>query len=99
MKNNGKNRDLKIKYIKLAHFLLKHKGGIAAETNHEGLCKYLIQHLSKIISLRELIVQRLSDWIRYLTGDIYSFAHRLEGLKIDQSLLESLEAQIDYQGG
>ena len=100
MKNIGKNKELKIKYIKLAHYLLHHRGVGGIETaNYDGISKSLINHLSKIISLRELIVQKLSEWIRYLCGDVYAFVHQLEGLKVDQSLLSMIEGQIEYGRG
>jgi len=100
MKNIGKNEELKVKYIKLASYLLHHKGIDGAEkTNYEGISKSLINHLSKIISYRELFVQKISEWMRYLCGDLFGFVHQLEGLKVDQSFLTMIEGQIEYGSG
>ena len=99
MKNIGKNRELKIKYIKLAGFLLQNKNLGKTVTNYEGLSQSLITHLSKIIALREMIVMKLTEWIRYICGDLYGFVHQLEGLKVDQKLLEKIEGQIEYRSG
>merc|ERR1711957_644775 len=42
---------------------------------------------------------KLTEWIRYICGDLYGFVHQLEGLKVDQKLLEKIEGQIEYRSG
>lgn len=94
MKNIGQNLELKIKYIKLAYFLLHYEGFYSNVTNYEGLSESLKLHLTKIISLRNTLVINFTEWIKFIVGDLFGFVHQLEGLKIDESFLENLE--IEY---
>jgi hypothetical protein len=94
MKNIGQNEELKIKYIKLANFLLHFQGFSNSNQSFQGLSRNLKSHLIKIISLRNSLVIGLTQWIRFILGDLYTFVHQLEGVSVDQSFLQTL--QIEY---
>lgn len=93
----GENEALKKQYIKLAMFLLKFQGIKENTKAYEGISASLKVHLKAIIQLRKLILNRLTDWIKFLTGDFYSYIFKLEGLEVDYNFLNGLE--IDFFGG
>jgi len=94
MKNIGHKTDLKVKYVKLAHFLLHYKGFSNMVNDYGGISKNLKIHLMKIISLRNTLVVSLTEWIRFLLGDLFGFIHQLEGVEIEQSFIDRLP--IEY---
>lgn len=93
MKNIGQNLELKIKYIKLAHFLLHFQGFSGLDIDYKGISESLKKHLLRIIELRNLLVKNITEWIKYLLGDVYGFVFNLEGVKIDQDFANSLPVE------
>merc|ERR1712032_87153 len=92
----GNNEELKKKYIKLAVFLLHHKP-IDSNTGHyEGISEKLMEHLRRIVQLRNIIGIQLTKWMEYLIRDMFGYIFGLEGKEIDQSFIRSL--QIEYGG-
>jgi hypothetical protein len=91
MRNIGVNTDLKIKYIKLANFLLKFKSYFHSSTNHSGISQYLKTYLNKVISLRNNLQATLTGWIKFLVQEIYEFCHQIEGLVIDRSFIDTFQ--------
>jgi hypothetical protein len=94
MRNIGLNKDLKIKYIKLAYFLLNFKGFSNNMISYQGISQNLKNHLTRIISLRNTLVIYITEWIKFIVGDLFCFVHLLEGVEVDQNFLSNL--QIEY---
>jgi hypothetical protein len=94
MRNIGQNTELKIKYIKLANFLLKFKEFGNTTLGYEGLSNSVKTHLSAILNLRNTLIVSLTEWIRFIIGDVYAYAHKIEGITVDQFFLDGL--QIEY---
>jgi hypothetical protein len=97
LKNIGLNTDLKIKYIKLANFLLHFDGVSNSKENYKGISQSLKMHLNKIISLRNSLVISITSWIKFIFQDLYEFCHNLEGLEVDNSFINNL--QIEFNSG
>jgi hypothetical protein len=93
MKNIGQNLELKIKYIKLAHFLLHFKGFTGLDIDYKGISESLKKHLLRIMELRDMLVKNITEWIKYLLGDVYGFVFKLEGVKIDQEFKNGLPVE------
>ena len=91
----GGNEDLKIRYIKLAYFLLKFNGLRKEEMDYTGLTKNLKAHILEIIRKRRIVNERIDDWLKLVLGEFYTLSQDLENLPYDQEFYDNclLEAR------
>ena len=94
LKEIGRNEDLKIKYIKLAIFLLKFGGFESTTVSYKGLTENLKRKINEILLLRNRANLELTQWVRFLLEEFYGFAYKLEGLEIDEEFRRNLK--IDF---
>jgi hypothetical protein len=98
MKNIGQNKDLKIKYIQLAYFLLKFKGIKKGdiEVNFERLTENLKLLLMEIIQIRKKMNKNVENWLELILREFYSYSHELENIPLDQEFFNLIKPQIKY---
>ena len=95
LNNIGDNKALKSKYVALAVFLLKfNENGINSNTIPQGISEKLKAYLLEIISLRHYIVRKFTDWLKFLTGDIYNYIFSVDRREVDNNFRNNL--QIEY---
>ena len=90
----GLDRDREREYISLAIFLIYFQGLSQNKNSFTGISESLKYHLISIIKLRKLMVKRLTDWLRLLTGEFYDYIFTSEGLEIDNIFRKNL--QVDF---
>ena len=98
LRNIGQNENLKIKYIKLAYFLLKFKGLKKEEMDYTGLTNNLKQHILEIVKKREKINISIDRWIRLILGEFYPYTHELEKLPYEEEFCRSIPKEyVGYE--
>jgi len=88
----GKNEQLKNKYIKLALFLANFTE-FSSDHSHVGIVESLKIHMGKMIQIRKVMVNKISTWLRYLSGEFYEFVHGLENLPVDRQFKQNLPVE------
>lgn len=96
LKNIGENQELKIRYIKLASFLLNFKGFLNEGKNYDGLTNSLKKHIMDLVQKRTKINNNIKKWLKLILGEMYSHSHELEKLPYDQEFYRSVP--IEYVG-
>lgn len=88
----GNNLALKRKYIKLANLLAQFTS--FSFFNNQNVSAKMKFYVETMIKLRSLIVLRINEWLRYLTGNFYEQLNYIEGSQIDKTYISNLE--IEY---
>jgi cob(I)alamin adenosyltransferase len=96
LKDIGLNEDLKIRYIKLAYFLLKFKGFSTFTKSYIGLTKILKKYILNIVQTRNKVNKNITKWLKLILGDFYSKSHELENIAYDEEFCESVP--LEYVG-
>lgn len=96
MRNIGNDIELKKKYIRLANILLHFKNA-PESTDFKGISLSLKNHLSRVISLRNSLVLSLTSWIRFLIQEVYEYVHKIEGLVVDTSFINTLKIETEQK--
>jgi uncharacterized coiled-coil DUF342 family protein len=86
--------DKKIKYVKLAIFLLNFTKIDSGNVDYSHVSYRLKEHILRIVSLRKCIVTQITKWLKFLLGDFYDFVFRAEGLPVDEDLRRSIK--VDF---
>jgi hypothetical protein len=90
LKNIGFNEDLKIRYIKLAYFLLQFKGLKENQISYNGLTENLKKHILDIVEKRNEINRNIKKWLKLVLKELYSHTHELEEIPYDQEFFRSI---------
>jgi hypothetical protein len=98
MKNIGNNRELKVKYIQLAYFLLRFKGIKKGdfEINYKSLVENLKLLLLDIIEIRKKMNKNVEKWLELILNEFYSYSHELENINLDNDFFNRIKTQIKY---
>jgi len=98
----AENRDLRIKYIKLAGFLLRFEGFSAlmeaSSSSFAGISGILRGHIVRIIDIRRRLVAAITEWLKFLLGPFYEFTFGLEKSSLDAAFRSSHFSLVDYIG-
>lgn len=95
-------KPLKIKYIKLAGFLLRFDGFAAlSETaqSFTGVTSVFKSHITRIIEIRKKLVVSITEWLKFLMGPFYEFVFGLEKVSVDGSFRKSYFSLIEFIHG
>ena len=87
----GLNKEREREYISLALFLIYFQGLNQTKFTYTAIVDILKRHILKIVGIRDLIVKKLSEWLRFLLGDFYEYIFSLEKLEIDENFRRNIK--------
>lgn len=98
---SAEKHDLKIKYIKLAGFLLRFEGfGALMETvqssSFTGVTAVFKSHITRIIEIRKRLVVAITEWLKFLLGPFYEFAFGLEKVSVDSTFRSTHLSFVEF---
>lgn len=85
---------LKIKYVRLAIFLLNFTKIDSSNVDYSLVSFRLKEHIKRIVELRKCIVVQITKWLRFVLGGFYDFIFRAEGVSVDEDFRRSVK--IDF---
>lgn len=85
--------DKKIKYVKLAIFLLNYTN-VDSYIDCTGISLKFKESILRIVYLRRCIVETITKWLRFVLGDFYEFVFSAEKTSVDEAFRRSIK--IDF---